>query len=173
MSWPPLPHAVTREVLNNREASEYCPRMGKCMQSETARSGSRVPGNETVPSGFQTLGHPSAYESHGRSEKNCNFFVKNFSMTPHKRSWWKEAVYSFKTFIAMAASGCIKSYPTFQDWPEIIYLLQGGISGKESFWAKTTWPQGTSLKWRSVLSPCDHRSYPLPVEMLGTLLSCD
>ena len=24
--------------------------------------------NEAVPSGFQTLGHPSAYESHGRSE---------------------------------------------------------------------------------------------------------
>jgi hypothetical protein len=60
-------------VLNNREASEYCPRIGNCMQSEAARSASRIPGNETVPSGFQTLGHPSAYESHGRSEKNFNF----------------------------------------------------------------------------------------------------
>jgi hypothetical protein len=47
--------------------------MGKCMQSEAARSGSRIPGNEAMPSGFQTLGHTNAYESHGRSEKYCNF----------------------------------------------------------------------------------------------------
>ena len=122
---------------------------------------------------FRHLDIPMPMKAMEDLKRTATLKVKNFSMTPHKWSRWKEAVYSFKAFIVMAESGCIKSYPTFQDWPEIIYLLQEGMSGKESFWAKTTWPQGTSLKWRSVLSPCDHRSYPLPEDMLGTLLSCD
>ena len=58
---------------------------------------------------------------------------------------------------------------TSQDGLEIKYLLQGGVSGKESLLAKPSRPLGTSLKWRSVLSLCDHRSCPLPVEEFGAL----
>ena len=45
-----------------------------------------------------------------------------------------------------------------QGRPEIKYLLQGGVSGKESLLAKSSSPLGTSLKWRSVLRLHDHRS---------------
>jgi hypothetical protein len=32
----------------------------------------------------------------------------------------------------MVESGFVKPYSTFQDRPEVKYLLQGGVSGKES-----------------------------------------
>jgi hypothetical protein len=69
----------------------------------------------------------------------------------------------------MAESGCIKPYPTSQDRPDIKYLLQGGMSGKEDLLAKPSRPLGTSLKCISVLSLYDHRSRPLHVEGLGAL----
>jgi hypothetical protein len=54
--------------------------------------------------------------------------------------------------------------------PEIKYLLQGGVPGKESLVAKPSRPLCTSLVWRFVLSLCDHRSCPLHVEGLGIAL---
>ena len=38
--------------------------------------------------------------------------------------------------------------PTFQCGPEIKYLFQGGVSGKEGLLAKTSGTLGTSLAWR-------------------------
>jgi hypothetical protein len=67
----------------------------------------------------------------------------------------------------------VKPYPTSQGGPEVKYLLQGAVSGKESLLDKPSRLLGTSLKWRSVLSVCDHRSFPLPVEGFGALLLCD
>jgi hypothetical protein len=40
----------------------------------------------------------------------------------------------------------VKLYPTFQGGPEVKYLLQGGVSEKESLLAKSSRPLGTSLK---------------------------
>jgi hypothetical protein len=39
-----------------------------------------------------------------------------------------------------------KTIPTSQGGPEVKYLLQGGVSGKESLLAKSYRPLGTSLK---------------------------
>lgn len=58
----------------------------------------------------------------------------------------------------MVESGCVKLYPTSQGGPKVKYLLQGGMSGKESLLAKSSRPLGSSLPWGSVLSLCDHRS---------------
>ena len=69
----------------------------------------------------------------------------------------------------MAESGCVKPYPTSQARPEVKYILQGGVSGKESLLAKSCLPLGTSLKWRSVLSLHDYRPHLLPVEGFGAL----
>lgn len=79
----------------------------------------------------------------------------------------KETVHGFKAFIVMAGCGWVKPYPLSQGWPEVKYLLKGGVSGKENSLAKSSRPLGTSLKWRSVLSLHDHRSPPLPVRGLG------
>ena len=51
--------------------------------------------------------------------------------------------------------------------------FSGWVAGKESLVEKSSSPLGTSLKWRSVLSLCDHRSHPLPVEGFAALPVCD
>jgi hypothetical protein len=99
--------------------------------------------------------------------------AKAFSTAPHCRSRWKEAVNGFKAFIVMVESGWVKLYPTSQGRPEVKYCLLGEVFGKESLLAKSSRPLGTSLKWRSVLRLCDHRSRPLPVEGVGVLPLCD
>jgi hypothetical protein len=42
-----------------------------------------------------------------------------------------------KQFIVTVESGCVKLYPTSQGGPEVTYLLQGGMSGKESFFGNS------------------------------------
>jgi hypothetical protein len=64
----------------------------------------------------------------------------------------------------------VKPYLTSQGGPEVKYPLQRGVSGKESFLAKSSRPLGTLLKRRSVLRLHDHRSHSLPVEGLGANL---
>ena len=56
----------------------------------------------------------------------------------------------FQLFIAMVESKFIKPYPTFQGRPEIKYLLQGEMSGKESLLPMPARPLCTSLAWRSL-----------------------
>jgi hypothetical protein len=51
---------------------------------------------------------------------------------PHE----KGEVHGFKAFIVMVESGCVKPYSTSQGRPEVKYLIQGGVSGKESLLAK-------------------------------------
>ena len=48
-----------------------------------------------------------------------------------------------------------------QGGPEIKYLFQGGISGKESLLAKSSGPLGTSLARKTILGllDCGHVSY--------------
>ena len=69
----------------------------------------------------------------------------------------------------MVESGRVKAYPTFQGGPEVKYLLQGRVSGKESLLAKPFRPLGISLKRRSGLSLHDLWSHPLPVKGTGVL----
>ena len=64
----------------------------------------------------------------------------------------------------MVESGCVKPCPNFQGGPDIKYLFQGGMSGKESLLGKPSRPLRISLKWRSVLSLHKHRLCPfLPI----------
>lgn len=56
----------------------------------------------------------------------------------------------FKVFIVKAESGCVKPHPTFQGGPEIKYVLQGGMYGKENLLVKPSRPLSTSLEWRSL-----------------------
>ena len=90
----------------------------------------------------------------------------------------EEAVHGFKAFIVMVESGDEWNHtPLSQGRPEVKHLLQGGVSGKESLLAKPLHsllakPLHTSLKWRSVLRLCDHRSCPLPVVGRGGGLRC-
>ena len=78
---------------------------------------------------------------------------------PMKR---ESPVHGSKTFIIMVESGFVKPYPNSHSGPEVKYLLQAAMSGKESL-------LGTSRKWGSVLSLCDRRSCPLSVEGIGGL----
>ena len=73
----------------------------------------------------------------------------------------------------MAESGCVKPCATSQSDPKIKYLLQGGMSEKESLLAKHSRPLGTSLKWRLVLSLCDIGHALYIRRALGTLPLCD
>jgi hypothetical protein len=60
--------------------------------------------------------------------------------------------HGFKAFIVMVESECVKPYPTPQSEPKVNYLLQGGMSEKESLLAKASGLLDTSLKWRYILS---------------------
>jgi hypothetical protein len=91
-------------------------------------------------------------------------------MALHGGFWLKEAVHGFKAFIVMVErSRWVKSYPTSQDGPKIKYILQGGVSGKESLLVKSSRTLFISLKWRSVLSLWVYRSHPLQVQGFGVL----
>lgn len=56
----------------------------------------------------------------------------------------------------MAESGYVKPYPTSQGGPEIKYLFQGGMSGKESLLAKPSRPLDIPLEWKPVLNLRDN-----------------
>ena len=69
----------------------------------------------------------------------------------------------FQIIYCHGESGCIRSYSTFQGELEIKYLLQGGMSGKESVLAMPS----KAFKYLinmdiSVLNLSDHRSFLVP-----------
>jgi hypothetical protein len=69
-------------------------------------------------------------------------------MAPHSRSGWKDADHGCKLFIVIVKNDYVKPYPTSQSGSEIEYLSQGGMSGKESLFAKPSRHLDTSLAWR-------------------------
>jgi hypothetical protein len=52
----------------------------------------------------------------------------------------------------MLESECIKPYPTSQGGPEIKYLLQAEMSGKQNLLAVLIRPLGITLEYRSLSS---------------------